>query len=60
MGEMLDERRVAYGLAAVAAAMVAVMVGLGMDAAVWLRWSLAALALFSLYYTYLIARVFTR
>ena len=60
MGEMLDERRVAYGLAAVAAAMVAVMVGLGMDAAVWLRWSLAALSLFSLYYTYLIARVFTR
>jgi len=37
-----------------------VMVGLGMEQAVWTRWSLGALSLFSLYYVFLIARVFAR
>lgn len=60
MGDLLDERQAAFGLAAVGVGLVAVAVGLGMDQAVWTRWGLGALSLFSLYYVYLIARVFAR
>lgn len=60
MGDLLDDRQAVFGLAAVGLCLLAVMVGLGMEQAVWTRWSLGALSLFSLYYVFLIARVFAR
>lgn len=60
MADLLDDRQAAIGLAAVGAGLAAVLIGLGLEQAVWTRWSLGALSLFLLYYLYLIARVFVR
>lgn len=60
MSDLLEDRYVAVGLALVAASLVMLIIGLGMDDAVLIQWSGAALSLFSLLYACLIGWVFAR
>ncbi|CAJ1002263.1 hypothetical protein [Brevibacillus aydinogluensis] len=60
MADLLEDRYVAYGLALTAASLVMLIIGLGMDDAVLIHWSGAALSLSSLFYACLIGWVFTR
>ncbi|GIM46417.1 hypothetical protein DNHGIG_19660 [Collibacillus ludicampi] len=60
MADLLKDRCVAYGLAAIAASLVVQIVSLGLNNMVWTQWSGVALSLFSLFYVCMIAKVFTR